>query len=533
MVRRLGAPRAGARAEHGRAGAVAASGGRVHRVRPAAADLSAPIAVLTYQALCQLDDPEALATSRAARRRRARGRRPAGADAGRNARARVGPARPRRGAAHEPSRIRRRGWMREVARAEHGTLHLGDLLAEGARAVDALRAAGACTLVLDECHHLIAVGLPGARGRRGAAATSPRRADRDPPARWPAQSQLYATSSAGPTSKSRPRRSSEGTWRRSRSSPGPGRCRRGRLVAEHDSASSGSCCAARRPRRAATSPTWVPRVRAARGGRGPTARPRLDGLRSATSPRWPRRRAVAAADGLPCRTGAPRRAPPPAADARRLARPAGRLRAALPARQSPAREAAARSRRSRPRCALGYTLTGADPARARGRRPRAHGLRGKALAPAEVARLRGRGARRPAARAGALRLRARRRRGPTAALAGVLAAGAGTARGRARAGRRRAHRQRRPLLVTGRGLRCAPDAPGAGGARRPPCGARPDLAGWTLGAGRGRPGAARRRRRGLAPAPVGRAARPLLAPAGRAAWSAPGRCSARAGTRPA
>jgi len=42
-----------------------------------------------------------------------------------------------------------------VARGEHPDLELADLLGHGARErVDALRAAGVGTVVLDECHHL-------------------------------------------------------------------------------------------------------------------------------------------------------------------------------------------------------------------------------------------------------------------------------------------------------------------------------------------------------------------------------------------
>jgi superfamily II DNA or RNA helicase len=121
----------------------------------AAADVSAPIAVLSYQSLCRLDDPAAvlgdLAVRRwAAERAAATGQTPAEAEA--ESATWTGAARRRRD--REIRRISA-ALKREIARAEHGALHLGRLLAGGARArLDALRANGVRTIVLDECHHL-------------------------------------------------------------------------------------------------------------------------------------------------------------------------------------------------------------------------------------------------------------------------------------------------------------------------------------------------------------------------------------------
>ena len=150
----------------------------------AAADTSAPIAVLTYQALCQLDDPGTVLGDLAGRRwatERAQATGQLRDEVEREAAGWTGETAARR--AHEISRIRA-ALMREVARAEHGALHLGDLLGEGARArVDALRRGGART---DRARRVpsprVAVGLRRADGRRGAGRRSPRRADGDAPA---------------------------------------------------------------------------------------------------------------------------------------------------------------------------------------------------------------------------------------------------------------------------------------------------------------------------------------------------------------
>ena len=121
-----------------------------------AAEPGAAVACLTYQALARLDDPgaalRAVAESRwAAERAAATGEDPAAvaAEAARW---------DGRGGAPAPARARAH---HRVAQARDRALggpdggRLGDLLAPGARArVDALRAAGVRTVVLDECHHL-------------------------------------------------------------------------------------------------------------------------------------------------------------------------------------------------------------------------------------------------------------------------------------------------------------------------------------------------------------------------------------------
>ncbi|MEV4418965.1 DEAD/DEAH box helicase family protein [Patulibacter sp. NPDC049589] len=131
-----------------------------------------PLHVLTYQAVCQTADPDA-ALREAAEARLATERAQATAvtvDAARaDAAAFTGAARERheRDLRSEIARMKH-----EVARGEHADASLEALLAPGARArIDALRAAGVGTLVLDECHHLasmwgylvrvIAASLPG------------------------------------------------------------------------------------------------------------------------------------------------------------------------------------------------------------------------------------------------------------------------------------------------------------------------------------------------------------------------------------
>lgn len=115
----------------------------------------AAIVCLTYQALCRLDDPGAalrdLARARWAAERAAATHEPpavvlAEADAW------TGAAAQRRD--REQARIVA-AIKRAVARGEHPELELADLLAQGARGrLDALRATGVGTIVLDECHHL-------------------------------------------------------------------------------------------------------------------------------------------------------------------------------------------------------------------------------------------------------------------------------------------------------------------------------------------------------------------------------------------
>jgi len=121
----------------------------------AAADPSAPVACLTYQSLCQLEDP-AVALGNVAERRwaaeRARATGTTVADAERDARAWAGEAAARR--RRELARITA-SLKREIARAGPGSVRLSDLLSAGARQrIEALRGGGAGTVVLDECHHL-------------------------------------------------------------------------------------------------------------------------------------------------------------------------------------------------------------------------------------------------------------------------------------------------------------------------------------------------------------------------------------------
>jgi superfamily II DNA or RNA helicase len=121
----------------------------------AAADPSAPIACLTYQALCQLDDP-AVALGDLAERRwaaeRAKATGTEAADVERDALGWTGAAAARR--KRELARITA-SLKREIARAGHGDLQLGSLLSGGARQrIEALRHGQVRTVVLDECHHL-------------------------------------------------------------------------------------------------------------------------------------------------------------------------------------------------------------------------------------------------------------------------------------------------------------------------------------------------------------------------------------------
>ncbi len=119
-----------------------------------AAAPGAPVACLTYQALARLDDPGAALRGAAEARWAAERAAATGQDAAAVAAEAVawtGAAEQRR--RRELARITA-SLKREIARAE-GALRLADLLAPGARSrVDALRAAGVRTVVLDECHHL-------------------------------------------------------------------------------------------------------------------------------------------------------------------------------------------------------------------------------------------------------------------------------------------------------------------------------------------------------------------------------------------
>jgi superfamily II DNA or RNA helicase len=121
----------------------------------AAADPSAPLACLTYQALCQLDDPGAALSDLARRRWAAERAQSTGTtvpQVEREAAAWTGEAAARRN--RELARITA-SLKREIARAGHGSLRLGELMSAGARQrVEALRSGGVGTVVLDECHHL-------------------------------------------------------------------------------------------------------------------------------------------------------------------------------------------------------------------------------------------------------------------------------------------------------------------------------------------------------------------------------------------
>jgi superfamily II DNA or RNA helicase len=121
----------------------------------AAADPSAPVACLTYQALCQLEDPAAALGDVAQRRWATERAQAAGvsvAEAERDALGWSGAAAARRN--RELARITA-SLKREIARASHGTLRLGELLSAGARErIRTLRDGGVGTIVLDECHHL-------------------------------------------------------------------------------------------------------------------------------------------------------------------------------------------------------------------------------------------------------------------------------------------------------------------------------------------------------------------------------------------
>ncbi len=120
----------------------------------ARAEPGAALSCLTYQSLAQIDDPGAalagLARARwAAERAAATGQTPQEAD--REGEGWMGEAERRR--ARELARVVA-SVKREIARGEHEWA-LADLLSPGARSrVEALRAAGTGTVILDECHHL-------------------------------------------------------------------------------------------------------------------------------------------------------------------------------------------------------------------------------------------------------------------------------------------------------------------------------------------------------------------------------------------
>src|SRR5215831_7633277 len=121
----------------------------------AAADPSAPIACLTYQALCQLDDPAVALGNLAERRWAAERAQATGTAAGevqRDAAGWTGAAAARR--QREVARITA-SLKREIARDGHRGVRLDELLSGGARQrIQALRHGHVRTVVLDECHHL-------------------------------------------------------------------------------------------------------------------------------------------------------------------------------------------------------------------------------------------------------------------------------------------------------------------------------------------------------------------------------------------
>ena len=378
----------------------------------AGADPLKPIACLSYQALCQLEDPEIvlgrLAQSRwADERAAATGMTPE--EAQREGEAFEGAAADRR--ARELSRISA-ALKREVARGEHAGVELRDLLSETARQrVQQLAKMGVGVVLLDECHHLASLwgyvvrAVIGELGEDvhviGLTAT--------PPVSLPeAEAELY-DALLGPVDFT---------------VPTPAVVRDGHLapyqelayitqplpserdwLAEHDT----------RFRELITTlhddlefPQWV------RSG-SPSASARADDetellvgrVPEAQPEARPRRRALPAGAGrIP---GAPaRRGLPPAARPRRLARPARGLRAALPraavGRQG--RRPVRRDRRRAARARLPAHPQGHPPRHVRGRPP-ADRLPGQGARARRRPRRRARVPRRRAARARPDRRRAR------------------------------------------------------------------------------------------------------------------------------
>ena len=118
-------------------------------------DPDAQIACLTYQSLCQIQDP-GIALGDVAERRwvadRAKALGVPVTEVEREAASWRDSAARRR--IREIARIKAT-LKREIARGEHGRIDLTELLAPGARQrVETLRRHGVATLVLDECHHL-------------------------------------------------------------------------------------------------------------------------------------------------------------------------------------------------------------------------------------------------------------------------------------------------------------------------------------------------------------------------------------------
>ncbi|HET8756151.1 MAG TPA: DEAD/DEAH box helicase family protein, partial [Solirubrobacteraceae bacterium] len=123
--------------------------------RTAGPEPAFPIAVMTYQSLCQLDDPDAAIRQVAAARwatDRAAATGVEFEEAEREGLSYEGAAAERRAA--EIARITA-AVKREIARGEHAEVELAELLSESARKrIDAFKAARIGTIVLDECHHL-------------------------------------------------------------------------------------------------------------------------------------------------------------------------------------------------------------------------------------------------------------------------------------------------------------------------------------------------------------------------------------------
>jgi superfamily II DNA or RNA helicase len=121
--------------------------------RTAGPEPAFPIAVMTYQSLCQLEDPEVLIGRVAAERWVAERAAATGQGVEEVQSERYdGPAAERR--AREIARITA-AVKREIARGEHAGVELADLLSATARArVAALQAGRVGVVVLDECHHL-------------------------------------------------------------------------------------------------------------------------------------------------------------------------------------------------------------------------------------------------------------------------------------------------------------------------------------------------------------------------------------------
>ncbi|MDP1849179.1 MAG: DEAD/DEAH box helicase family protein, partial [Solirubrobacteraceae bacterium] len=118
-------------------------------------DTGAAITCLTYQSLARLDDPEAALAALAQRRWVVERARATGRDelaAGTEAAAWTGAAaeRRRRQLARIVATLKR-----EIARGEHEGVEFAQLLGAGARErIAALRGDGVATVVLDECHHV-------------------------------------------------------------------------------------------------------------------------------------------------------------------------------------------------------------------------------------------------------------------------------------------------------------------------------------------------------------------------------------------